>query len=255
MNNDGVNDTYILYDIHANMTEVNARQCSILYRVVSANEQPRWYRYTVVDYYDNDDDEFFVTKTIEHLEFWKSDAVGQDPFSKVTIETTYDVKFPLFDNHFDISQGNNFTFDTMATVVWQFEGISYGSQRFQERVDVSSETSFEGYEPVDTALGTFNASRLASRLRITQGEAERVWWLAIGYGIVQYSYNTLGTEVTATLTESNLGDIQYDESGASLATPKITDTGGISYLTTVSGVEPPQELRDLVKISRNMAPR
>ncbi len=244
----GAVQKYVLYNMDASMEEVNARKCSMLYRVDDA-DGPKWYQYTVTDYYDNDIDQFYVTKTIERLEFWKSIAVGDEPFSKVTIETVYDQKYPLFHDHLNISQQDNNSFETMADVSWLFEGISYGTQKYRERMDVLSQTSFEGYETIDTPMGPFETARI----QIVQGETERTWWLAKGWGIVQFAYNSFGTPVTATLNDSNLGDMIFESpttsAGKSATIKSIVPAG------SDPGAAPSQDLRELVNRFREMAPR
>lgn len=246
--NEGVTQNYILYDMDATMQEVNARKCTMLYRNDSPEGQ-KWYQYTVTDYYDNDIDQFFVIKTVELLEYWRDIAMGSGPFSKVTIETDYDTKFPLLRDHLNITENENFTYESFADVTWLFEGVIYGTQKYKERMDVVSETMFEGYETIDTDMGRFETAKLKMR----QGETERLWWLARGWGIVKYTYNTFGIPVTATITDSNLGDMQFNELETKKAASAPTITAKIPDI--VSGTAPSEDLRNLVNMFRGMAPR
>jgi hypothetical protein len=247
---DGTLAAYSLTGISVEMEDVNVRTSTMTYEAKAATGT-QCVAYTVSDYYDTDDDAFFVTNTMETIRVWFNRPTSDKPTSILTMETIYDTKYPLFKNHFDLSQDNDFSYISTAAVTWVFDGITYSSKPYTETVDIESQSFFEGMETIDTYAGPLETARI----RIVQGETERTWWLAKGYGIVQFTFNTFDVPITSKLTESNITTFFNDIKTKPAESPQESAHAFRTNpdITTSEGVPP--QTRNFFNQFRTMAPR
>lgn len=247
---DGTPAVYTLTDISVSMDDVNVRTSTMTYEAKTATGM-QWITYAVSDYFDTDEDEFFVTSTVETINIWFNRLTSEKPTSILTIETIYDTKYPLFENHLDITRGNDFSFTTTAEVTWVFDGIAYSSKPYTETVDIESQSFFEGMETIDTYAGPLETARM----RIVQGETERIWWLAKGYGIVQFTFNTFDVPITSKLTETNITSFIFIDELSPSATKSAAESAQtvrrISVNSSSEGI--PKETRDFFNQFRGMS--
>ena len=241
----GGEETYTLRDISVTMKDIDVREATMLYEVKDGVEK-YWYRYTVDDTYINIGDGLFITRTVEQLKKWDIDPEFYAPEYINDIQTDYDTNYPFLTDYIELAE-NNFHFFSEANVTWSYEGPS-GTLQFSDPIDIISETSFLGYETITTEAGTFETGKI----KIVQGETERILWLAKGYGIVQYEYNSFGIPVVSGLADTNLDELQKQEQPLKRRDPGPEAGGAASSTADTSGLE---EARARIAIFRGLAPR
>jgi len=172
INDNGETEYWTLSDLKVSMDDINTRNCTMQYTVTSENNHTKIYQYYLVDCFETDLENIYVTKTTEQLKIWKDKEINQKPSDQLNIETVYTPRYMIIKNHMDPSSEISYETTVMADVTWYFENVSFGSKIYRETVDVETYVEIGDIETIETDIGTFDAATVT----VIQGETYRKWW-------------------------------------------------------------------------------
>lgn len=204
-NDDGEMEDWNFGDLEVTMEDLNTRNCSLHYSVITDNES-WYYHYYIVDYFQSDEDNIYIAKTTERLRVWENISTAHDPTRELNLETEYFPRYPVIQNHMAPQVESFYEITVNAEVTWDYRDFQYGGNPYSETAAYSTSIETGTIEPVETGVGTFEAVPLT----ITAGEAVRKWWLARGIGLVRLEYNTFDLPLTAILYETNIFEFSDD---------------------------------------------
>jgi len=246
---EGRTEEWRLENLNVTMRDVNTRNTTLQYNVESTGFVNKRYEYYIVDEFETDVENIYVSKTTERMKIW----YGNSPFPGETMEivTTYSPRYLLIRDHVNFTLNQSYDSSVTADIRWIFTGVSYGSSEFRESMLVETSVVIDGIETTSSDFGTFETVRMTIR----QGDTERSWWLAKGIGIIQLDYNTFGTPQVATLYDSNIMDYHQTASlpKFSAALPSSRD----DFTRTITIENPPDTPEGLLEIRaflRNLCP-
>ena len=249
---DGRTETWKLKDLEVSMDDVHTRNCLMKYTITRSGRN-KVCEYYVVDHFETDMTNIYVEKTIEELKVWDNTSVINDPTDQIVIETVYSPRYVFLKNHLDPASESSYETTVTGDVTWWYTGEKYGSKEFRETINFTTRTDIEGYETVESDVGTFDAVKFT----ITQGDAVRRWWLTEGFGMVRLEFDTLGSPQIATLNDTNIHTLS--ENGAAEKYQPGTafrHTGGepLHKLFTTEDHTPERYL-EMVELLREFCPR
>ena len=195
----GEREFWSITNLKVSTVDVNTRN-SLMEFTITRDDSTKSCLYHVVDYYETDSDNAYVSKTTEQLIIYDDNIGIDEPIEQIDIETDYSPRYLLIKNHMDIPSVSSYDTNVTANVTWSYNYSDGGTITFSENIAI--ETTYEVGEPetIESELGTFDTVPLT----ITTGEAVRKWWLAKGIGIVKLEFNTFEFPLSATLYDTNI---------------------------------------------------
>ena len=175
----------------------NSRKCTMEYDIIRGNET-RHCSYSVKDFYDYDENNIYMAKTIEKLQLYKPESAVIS--ESIDIETVYNSSLLLISNHKGLKAGENYSAMSIASVKNTYYNELYGKGTDYETKKVNALYTPLESEMIDTPAGKYGVLPLV----IENNGTVKKWWLAKGVGIVKMDYNISGDPVTAVLTDTNL---------------------------------------------------
>ena len=175
----------------------NSRKCTMEYDIIRGNET-RHCSYSVKDFYDYDENNIYIAKTIEKLQLYKPESAVIS--ESIDIETVYNSSLLLISNHKGLKAGENYSAMSIASVKNTYYNELYGKGTDYETKKVNALYTPLESEMIDTPAGKYDTLPLI----IDNNGTIKKWWLAKGVGIVKMDYNISGVPVNAVLTDTNL---------------------------------------------------
>ncbi len=251
INDNGETEYWTLSDLQVLMDDINTRNCTMQYTVTSESNHTIIYQYYLVDYFETDLENIYVTKTTEQLKIWKDIEINQKPSDQLNIETVYTPRYMIIKNHMDPSSESSYETTVMADVTWYFENVSFGSKIYSETVDVETYVKIGDIETIETDIGTFDAATVT----VIQGETYRKWWLTKKLGLIQLEYNTLDFPLNATLYDTNI--LTYSENTLSKipAHNSFSSTGLYFQKKLKTPQDSPERMLEICRFLRDLCPR
>ncbi len=237
-----------LADLYVTASDVDARNCSMDY-TITRNSISKYCRYEVVDEYETDEENIYISKTTELLRIYNNETMSSEPIEQLEIVTVYSPRYLLMKLFSDPIPGDSYDVSCNAEVTWNYLNDKSYSQSHDE--DISISTRYEFGEPVTiaTSSGTYETIPLT----IHSEEVERIWWLANGIGIVQLSYDSFGFPLTASLTDTNIPS--FSKVSPAFDISKSAPRNGEPRIKMYSLPETPERLAELSSILRGFCPR
>jgi len=248
INDYGETEYWTLLDLEVLMKTINTRNCTMRY-TIKTGDRTKICQYYVVDYFESDLENIYVTKTTEQLKIWNV-MIDTNPISQMDIEMNYTPRYTLIRNHIDPLSESSFETIVTADVTWFFDQVYLGSRNFTETVDIVTSVDIGDIETIETDIGTYEAAVLT----ISQGETVRKWWMAREIGIIQLEYNTFDFPLTATLYDTNI--LTFSENSQAKSISK-SPYFGENHLQKVfkSPPDTPERMLEICRLLRGLCPR
>jgi hypothetical protein len=244
--NDGESEKWRLSDLAITMNDIDSRSSVISY-VIDTKQEKKLCRYNVIDYFETDDINIYVSKTVEQLILSNENYM---PLERMDIETVYHPRLLLIKNHIEPSAFSSYESTVSAEVTWYYRNASYGCKTYKEFIDVITTIDIGGFEQVNALTDIYNALTFT----ISQGETIRKWWLVKGIGIARLEYNTFDTPQEAVLKETNILTMAQKEHASKRAVfaPRSTQAVFSKELKTQS--KTPERMFELRQLLRTFCP-
>lgn len=197
-NHQQILERWSLDNVSVEIDDAGRRISTITYRA-TVFSNVRHYRYQVIDELHETGTGVEITRTTEEMSIWLNTMSGQ-PDEYLRIETGYDPAYPLLADLTAPGEGGARAFTCSATVKWTYIGITEGTTSFVETPIVSGTISTG--EPETTMIDGKSFETVP--VTITDGDSQRKWWLAKGFGITKFQYNTFDANPVATVVGTNL---------------------------------------------------
>ena len=195
----GETEYWSLKDLKVSTSDVNTRN-SLMEYTITKDEITNMCKYSVIDYYETDSSNIYVSKTTEQLIIYDDNTAIDEPIEQIDIETVFSPRYLLIKNHMDFSSESFYEATVTANTIWSYYHSNFGSKTYTETIDVITSYDIGDTEIISTNYGTFKTVPLIS----TIGDTVRKWWLARGIGIVQLEFNTFEFPLSATLYDTNI---------------------------------------------------
>ncbi len=237
-----------LKDLKVSTNDINTRNSLMEYTITKEDSSKRC-RYYVVDYYETDSNNIYVSKTTEQLIIYDDNTEIDEPIEQIDIETVYSPLYLLIKNHMDLSLLNLYETNVTASVTFSYYNSILGTYTVTKDVDVNTVYDISESEIVETKLGTYDTVPIT----ITTGEAVRKWWLAKGIGIVKLEFNTFEFPLTATLYDTNI--FSFSESGHAQKFAVLPIKSDHRHKKIKSPSNTPERMLELCRFLRELCPQ
>jgi len=251
INDNGDTEYWTLSDLKVSMDDINKRNCTMEYTVTSENNRTKIYQYYMVDYFETDLENIYVSKTNEQLKIWKGIDITEKPSNQLNIETVYTPRYMIIKNHMNPSSEISYETTVMADVTWYFEEVTFGSKVYRETVDIETSVEIGDIETIETDIGTFDAATVT----IIQGETCRKWWLTKKLGIIQLQYNTLDYPQAATLYDTNILTFSENTQSKKPSYPSLISTGRYLQKKLKTPQDSPERMLEICRFLIDLCPR
>ena len=235
-------------NINISVEESHSRN-SIMYYMITKGNESKDCSYSVIDYYEFQDNSIYVSKTIEQLIIYEGIFRDDEPIEQIDIETIYTPQYLIFKDHMDLSKFDSYETTVTSDITYNYYNRNLGEITTTESIDVN--TSYEVGEPetIETNLGTFDTVPLT----ITTGDAVRKWWLAKGIGIVKLEFNTFEFPLSATLYETNM--FSFAEKRPAQNYGAFSSSSDVFLKELHSPPDTPERMLELCRLLRGMCPQ
>ncbi len=241
LNDDGTTENWNLSDLYVVMEDMNTRNCSLNYTVTKGS-QTTSYHYYLVDYFENDEENIYISRTTEQL---------QVNNKKLDLDTTYSPRYTAIRNYMSPQIESFYETTVTAEVTWIYSYVSQDKNPYSEIATFTTAVETGIPEPVDTGLGSIEALPLT----ITVGETARKWWLAQGIGLVRLEFDTLYFSLAANLHETNIFDFSDDGliHKRAAGSHRTGSQGVVKRFST--SADTPEGMRERCAFLRDLCPR
>ena len=237
-------EDWVLLDYQVSIDEVNTRNCTMTYSVTK-NNTTSYFRYYVEDYLETDDDNIYVTKTIQKLTIFKGDTMFDTPLEHMEIETVYSPRYLLIMNNLDIAALHSYRTSVLAETTYNYTNTGFGTKEYNEKTMVTTQYEIVYKPSIETDIGTFDAIQLT----ISQNDTRRVWLLAQGIGILRLEYDIVGETASASLYDTNISD--FSGTGKMIS-PSSKSSGYRPAFTLSCPESSPERMLEISKLLRNL---
>ncbi len=251
INEKGETEQWILSNLEVSMDDINSRNCTMRYTITSENNHTKIYEYYLVDYFETDINNIYVSKTTEQLKIWEDKDIPEKLLDQLNIETVYTPRYTLIKNHMDPLSESPYENNVTVDVIWYFENVKYGSKVYSETLDIKTYVEIGDIETIETDIGTFDAATIT----IIQGETFRKWWLVKMLGIIQLEYNTFDYPETARLYETNILTLSENIQSEKPAYNSLALTGHYIKKELSTPPDTPERAMEICTLLRSLCPR
>ncbi len=243
-------ENWTLSDLKVSMEDINTRNCLLQYTIESENTTKHCLYY-VVDFFETDINNIYVSKTTENLKIWYGKNTDDKPSSEMDIETVYSPRYLFISNHMDLLSQDSFESTVTADISWYFEEVRFGTKTYRETIEVYTFVDIGEIESIETDQGKFDAAPLT----ISQGETTRKWWLAKGIGIAQLDYDTIESHQIATLYDTNIYDFHENDQLQKPSAHSRRSQGHSIMKALENPLDTPEGNLELCRFLRSLCPR
>jgi len=240
---------WTINDLQVSAEDVDTRNCLMEY-TITKNDTTKYCRYYVVDHYETDSENIYITKTTEQLQIFEDENKQGVPTEQLYIETVYSPRYLMIKQYMDPIKESFYETSVTSEVSLTYNHVNSTSLSFTETIDIETSYEIGETETVETEIGTFEAVPLT----IFTEDTERKWWLAKGIGIIQLEYNTFDLPLTATLYDTNI--FAFSESGNTKNISKSSYYGrNHNQKVFKSPPDTPERMLELCRLLRGLCPQ
>ena len=176
-----------------------SRRISTVYFDISIGVVVKHFKFTLVDYFETDSGNLYITKTTEETLEWK-DNDESNPYSILESETTYTPRYLALKNLTDPSSEPHYENTVRAETEWLYTYYNTSSPVVRESRNLTTTVDVGDMKFIPTDVGIFNAVKIS----FSALDSEKHWWLTRGLGLVRLEYNLSDTEQSAVLAGSDI---------------------------------------------------
>jgi hypothetical protein len=246
---DGIlKEQWNLSDLKVSADDAATRNCLMEY-TISRSDSTKFCRYEVVDHYETDSENIYITKTKEQLQIFENENTSGEPTEQLDIETVYSPRYLLIKQY--LNPEIEFSYETSGAVevTWDYHHTNGSTQTLTETIDIVTSYEFGESESIKTGIGTYEAVSLIIRSEDT----ERTLWLAKGIGIIRMAYDSFDFPLTATLSDTNVPS--FSGVGPSVVMKSPFPGNNNNRIAFNSLPDTPERMVELSKILRGLCPR
>jgi hypothetical protein len=237
-----------LNDLNVSADDAAIRNCLLEYSI-SRGDSTKYCRYEVVDHYETDSENIYISKTTELLQIFENESASGEPTEQLDIKTVYSPGYLLIKQYMNPEIESSYETSGAVEVTWDYHHTNSLSYTLSKTFDISTSYTIGQSESIETGTGNYEAVPLT----ITSDGAERTWWLAKGIGIVRLSYDSFGFPLTATLSDTNVP--AFSGVGPSVVMKSSFPGNNNNRIAFDSLPETPERMMELSKILRGLCPR
>jgi hypothetical protein len=228
--------------------DADTRNCLMEY-AITRGDSTKYCRYEVVDHYETDAENIYISKTTEQLQIFENENTSGEPTEQLDIKTVYSPRYLLMKQFMDPGAESSYETSGAVEVTWDYRHSNSLSQTLTETIDISTSYEIGQTETIETGIGNYEAVPLT----ITSDGTERTLWLAKGIGIVRMAYDSFDFPLTATLSDTNVPS--FSGVGPSVVMKSALRGNNNNWIAFDSLPETPERMMELSKILRGLCPR
>ncbi|MFC1650687.1 hypothetical protein ACFL2X_03880, partial [Candidatus Latescibacterota bacterium] len=243
-------EKWVLDELQVSADDADTRNCLMEY-TLTRGDITKYCRYYVVDHYETDSENIYISKTTEQLLIFDDENKRNEPTETLDIETVYSPRYLLIKKYFD-PRSTESSYETFvrSEVTWEYQNANSFTQTVTETIDIRTSYNIGEAETVETEIGTYETVPLT----IYTEDTERTWWLAKGIGIVRLEYDTFDFPITATLYDTNI--FSFSENSHVKSMPKSSFYGNNSFQKVLkSPPDTPERMLELSGLLKSLCPR
>ena len=216
VNENNVNEFWEMSDLVIEIDDKNSRISTIYYDITVA-AITKHVKYTLIDNFEVEDNNLFVTSTSEKLIEWSVNNEESNPNLTITVETEYSPSYLILKNITNPTAEPVTETVVRATTEWIYINFNTVSSTYHESYKLETTIKTGDSKLVQTDKGFFQAIGIS----FTTSDSSKKWWLTRGVGLVQINYTISDFDHTAVLSESDLLSFYRDKPALTKKVPLI----------------------------------
>ncbi|MBN1293063.1 MAG: carboxypeptidase regulatory-like domain-containing protein [Candidatus Latescibacteria bacterium] len=226
------------------------QRISSVYYDITIGVVVKHYKYTLIDYLEEENNTIYVTKTSEEMIEWQGNE-EKNPYFRLNIDTSYTPSFLILKNITDPFSEPQYDHTVRTESEWKYTYFSTTSSIFRESLNLETTVTVGETRYIQTDKGHFPAVKISIS---SSADDIKTWWLTQGLGIVQIDYMLSGSVQTATLTDSDLLEF-YRTPEQKMISGKATEhSSPVVFKKLNYSNETGEGLMELRNLLRNMIP-
>ena len=224
------------------------RRISTVYYDITVATITKHVKYTIIDIFEVEDNNIYVTNTSERLIEWSVNNEERSPNLTITVETEYSPRYLILKNMTNPTAEPVTETVVRATTEWIYINFNTVSSTYHESYTL--ETTIETGDSilVQTDKGFYQAIGVT----FTTSDSSKKWWLTQGVGLVQINYTLSDSDQTAVLSDSDLLSFYREKPVLTKKAPSIRQASPdkVFHISRKTG----EGFRELFKYLRAMCP-